>query len=452
MSGQRVRRLLADVTPLRESPEYRRLWAGQSLSAVGTQMTNVAVPVQVYALTHSSLAVGGVGLAVAVPLIGLGLLGGSLADAVDRRRLVLVTSAVLALLSGVLAVQALLDLRQAWLLYVVVALQAAVFAVDQPARQTFIPRLLPARQIPAATSLSQLSMQSALTGGPLLAGVLIATAGLQSAYAVDLASFGAALYGVFRLRAMPPQGGGSRPGVRAVREGLAWVRGKPVVLMTFLADIVAMVFGMPRALFPALAATHFHAGAGAVGVLYAAPAIGGLLGAVFSGPLTRLRRQGLAVLICVVVWGLATAGFGLTGSLGVAVGLLAVAGAADMVSGVYRATILQVAAPDELRGRLNGVFFVVVAGGPRLGDLESGAVAAAVGPVASAVSGGLLCVVGVVLLGLAYPVFARYDAAADEDSGPGPAGGPAAGPRDEDADGVPDHPHDEDVLPGRAVR
>ena len=456
--GGRLRRLLADVTPLRESPEYRRLWTGQSLSAIGNQMTNVAVPVQVYALTGSSLAVGALGLAVAVPLIGLGLLGGSLADAVDRRRLVLVTSSVLAVLSGVLALQAALDLRQVWLLYVVTALQASMFAVDQPARSTFIPRLLPARQIPAATSLSQLSMQSALTGGPLLAGLLIATAGLQSAYLVDLASFGAALYGVLRLRPMPPQGGGARPGLRAVAEGLAWVRRQPVVLMTFLGDIVAMVFGMPRALFPALAETHFHSGAGAVGILYAAPAIGGLLGAVFSGPLTHLRRQGLAVLVCVGIWGLATAGFGLTTSLVLAVVLLAVAGAADMVSGVYRSTILQVAAPDELRGRLNGVFFVVVAGGPRLGDLESGAVAAAVGPVASAVSGGVLCVVGIVLLGLAYPSFARYDAERDAPGGSGPsgsgagaAGGPPGGPGDQHVVGVADDADHEDVLAGGAV-
>jgi len=404
------RRLLADTRPLRESREYRGLWAGQSLSAIGTQMTAVAVPVQVYDLTHSSLAVGGIGLAVAVPLITLGLLGGSLADAVDRRRLVLATSSALAVLSLVLAGQALLDLRQVWLLYAVTAVQASLFAVDQPARATFIPRLLPAERIPAATALSQLSMQSSLTAGPLLAGAVIATGGLSSAYVVDAVSFLAAVAGVLRLHAMPPEGGGSRPGLRAVAEGLRWVRHQPVVAMTFLVDIDAMVFGMPRALFPALAATHFGGGSQTVGLLYAAPAIGGLLGAAFSGPLTHVRRQGWAVLLSVGVWGAAIAGFGLTRLLWLGVLLLAVAGAADMVSGVFRSTILQVAAPDELRGRLNGVFFVVVAGGPRLGDLESGGVAALTSPAVSGVSGGLACLVGVVLLGLAVPAFARYDA------------------------------------------
>jgi len=423
-------RLLADIRPLRESSEYRRLWAGQSLSAVGTQMTNVAVPVQVYALTRSSLAVGAVGLAVAVPLITLGLLGGSLADAVDRRRLVLVTSSGLAVLSGVLAAQAALGLRQVWLLYVVVALQASLFAVDQPARATFIPRLLPSERIPAATALSQLSMQGSLTAGPLLAGAVIAGAGLRAAYAVDAVSFAFAVASVLRLRAMPPQGGGARPGLGAVAEGLRWVRGQPVVAMTFLVDINAMVFGMPRALFPALAVDHFGGGAQVVGLLYAAPAIGGLLGAAFSGPLTHVRRQGWAVLLSVAVWGGAIAGFGLTRLLWLGVALLAVAGAADMVSGVFRSTILQVAAPDELRGRLNGVFFVVVAGGPRLGDLESGAVAAATSPAVSAVSGGLACLLGVVALALVVPAFARYDARTPPGDTPAPPGDPPAPPGD----------------------
>jgi MFS family permease len=395
---------------LRESPEYRRLWLGQSLSSVGTQMTNVAVPVQVYAMTHSSLAVGAIGLAVAVPLIGVGLLGGSLADAVDRRKLVLVTSSGLALLSAVFAIQAALDLRQLWLLYVVLALQSCLFAVDQPARSTFIPRLLPPQRISAATALTQLSFQLSGTVGPLLAGVVIAVAGLKAAYLTDAATFAVAVYAVARLRAMPPEGGGAAPGVAAVAEGLRWVRHQPVIAMIFLVDLNAMIFGMPRAIFPALAATHFGGGSRTVGLLFAAPAIGGLLGAAFSGPLTHVSRQGMAVLVSVAIWGASIAGFSVSRSLVLGAVLLALAGAADMVSAVFRQTILLQNVPDALLGRLSAVNFVVVAGGPRLGDLEAGGVATLTTPVFSAVSGGLACLVGVVLLGLAVPALARYRA------------------------------------------
>ncbi len=395
---------------MRESPEYRRLWLGQSLSSVGTQMTNVAVPVQVYAMTHSSLAVGAIGLAVAVPLIGVGLLGGSLADAVDRRKLVLVTSSGLALLSAVFAIQAALDLRQLWLLYVVLALQSCLFAVDQPARSTFIPRLLPPQRISAATALTQLSFQLSGTVGPLLAGVVIAVAGLKAAYLTDAATFAVAVYAVARLRAMPPEGGGAAPGVAAVAEGLRWVRHQPVIAMIFLVDLNAMIFGMPRAIFPALAATHFGGGSRTVGLLFAAPAIGGLLGAAFSGPLTHVSRQGMAVLVSVAIWGASIAGFSVSRSLVLGAVLLALAGAADMVSAVFRQTILLQNVPDALLGRLSAVNFVVVAGGPRLGDLEAGGVATLTTPVFSAVSGGLACLVGVVLLGLAVPALARYRA------------------------------------------
>jgi hypothetical protein len=404
------KRLLADIRPLRESPEYRRLWIGQALSGLGSQMTTVAVPVQVYAMTHSSLAVGATGLALAVPLITVGVLGGSLADAVDRRRLVLLTSSGLAVLSLVFALQAALEFQQLWLLYVVIALQGCLFAIDQPARTTFTPRLLPPERIPAATALSQLSYMLGGTIGPLVAGVVIATAGLKAAYAIDAATFLIALYGVARLRPMPPEGGGARPGLAAVVEGFRWVRHAPVVGMTFLVDLNAMIFGMPRALFPALAVTHFGGGSRTVGLLYAAPAIGGLLGGAVSGPLSRVRRQGKAVLAAIVVWGASVAGFGLSRSLLLGAALLAIAGAADMVSAVFRQTILLQSVPDSLLGRLSAVHFVVVAGGPRLGDLESGLVASATNPGFSAVSGGIACLVGVFALGLAGPALARYDA------------------------------------------
>lgn len=403
------KRLLADTRPLRESPEYRRLWVAGALSSMGSRMTAVAVPVQVYGLTHSSLAVGMLGLALAVPLIGLGLLGGSFADAVDRRRLVLATSSLLAVVSLLFAAQALLDLRLLWLLYLLTALQSCLVAVDQPARRTFIPRLLPPERIPAASALAFLSFHVSLVAGPLLAGTLIAAAGLQGTYAVDAMSFLFAVYGVLRLRPMPPQARRSRPGLRAVAEGLQFVRRHPILAACLIVDLNATIFGMPHALFPALGATRFGGGPRTIGLLYAAPAMGGFLAAALSGPLSHLRRQGQAVLLAVGVWGAAIAGFGLTRWLWLAVVMLAIAGSADVVTGVFRTTILQVNTPDALQGRVSSVGYVVGEGGPRLGDVEAGVVAAITSPVFSVVSGGLACVVGVLLLSFALPAFTRYE-------------------------------------------
>jgi len=296
-------------------------------------------------------------------------------------------------------------------------------------RRAFIPRLLPPDLFPAAalSFLSFLSFQISLIVAPLLAGVVIAAAGLQTAYLVDAVSFIFAIYGVLRLRQMPPQpgvhgahaGGGAPSGLAAVAEGLRFVRHQPVLAMVLLVDLNGTIFGMPFALFPALAATHFGGGARTVGLLYAAPAIGGLLLGTFSGPLSHIRRQGLAVLLAVGVWGVAITGFGLTSWLWLAVILLAVAGAADVVNGVFRSTILQVNTPDALQGRVSSVGYVVGAGGPSLGDVEAGTVAAATSPVISAVTGGLACVVGVVVLGLAVPAFARYDATRSQDASSG---------------------------------
>lgn len=405
-----VRRLAVDVSPLRESPPFRRIFLSSTVSQLGTQMTAVAVPVQVFAITHSSFAVGLIGLVAVVPLVTFGLLGGAIADSVDRRRLTMVTSSALAVLSLLLVVQAAAGWNRLPLLYAVIGLQAGLFAVDSPARNTFAPRLLPPHQLPAATALGQIGFNAGFTLGPLLAGVLIGSIGLFAAYLVDVLSFAFALYALVRLPPMPPAGGGAKMGLGSVAEGFRFLRTQRVLLMTFLVDINAMVFGMPRALFPALAATTFGGGARTVGLLYSAPACGALLGALVSGPLGRVRRQGLAVLLAIVAWGLAITAFGLTDVLWLGLVFLALAGAADMVSSVFRNTILQVATPDELRGRLNGVFIVVVAGGPRLGDLESGSVAALVSPTFSVVSGGLACVAVLGLLAAAVPSFARYDA------------------------------------------
>lgn len=408
-----ARAVVADVTPLRVSPAYRRLWFGLTVSNLGQQMAAVAVAIQVYAITGSSLAVGLIGAFGLVPLIVFGLYGGAIADVVDRRLLMLWSSLGQAAMSVVLLVQALLGVRSVWLLYLVIAVQAACFAVNNPARAATIPRLVGPELLPAANALQQVTWSLGFTVGPLLGGVLVASVGLQAAYAIDVLAFGAALYGVARLPSVPPEGGEERrAGLASVMEGLRFLRVRQVLLMTFVVDLIAMVFGMPRALFPAVAEDFYGGGAAVVGALTAAPALGALVGAAFSGGLGRVRRQGLAVLWAITVWGVAIALFGLSRTLWVGLALLAVAGLADMVSAVFRTTILQVATPDALRGRLQGVFIVVVAGGPRLGDVESGAVAALTNETVSIVSGGLLCLLGVALVAALVPAFRRYDAVA----------------------------------------
>ena len=404
----RLSRLAIDVTPLRESPEFRRLWAGQSVTLTGTQITNVAVPVQVYSLTHSSFAVGALGLVALFPLILSGLVGSTIVDAADRRKIALTTAVCFLLASTALVLQQQLHWRQLWLLYLVVGIQNGLQGIDAPARRAFVPRLLPARQVPAANALSQVSANVGMTAGPLLAGLVLATSGLGLAYLLDLLTFVASVYALLRLRPMPPADGGTRAGIASTLEGFRFLRGQPIVLTTFVADIIAMVFGMPRALFPALAQHRFHGGGGTVGILYSAIAAGALIGALLGGWVARVQRQGFTVILAIVGWGVAIVGFGLTSSLVVAVVFLACAGAADFVSAVFRSSILQLAVPDSMQGRLQGVFIVVVAGGPRLGDAEAGVAASIAGLEFAVVSGGLACVLGVLVVAYAVPSFLRY--------------------------------------------
>lgn len=403
------------MSPLRESVEFRWLWTGQSLSSIGSFMTGVAVAIQTYDLTGSSVAVGAISLANLLPTLLLGLFGGSIADAVDRRRLVLLSSSGLMAVSLVFALQALLDWRQLWLLYLLTAISAALAAVDTPARRTFIPRVLPLERLPAAAALTQLSFQVAIIAAPLLAGVLIATVGLEAAYGLDALTFLAVLYSVRRLPAMPPEGGGSAVGLRSVIEGLKYAVSHKLIGMIFLIDLNATVLAMPTALFPALAANHFGGGPQTVGYLFAAVGIGGLVAAVLSGPLGRIRHQGRAMLIAVAVWGAAIGSVGLTRWLWLAVVLLAIAGAADIITTVFRATILQTKTPDELRGRLNGLDFVVGLGGPNLGNVRAGSIAGLFGPVTSIITGGATCVLGILALTTASKSFRRYDAKAVDD-------------------------------------
>ena len=412
--ASRWRRIAADTTPLRESATYRRWWFGYSLSFTGTQLTQFAVPLQVYAITKSSFYVGLVGLVVVVPLVVMGLIGGAIADAVDRRRLTLLTSSVLLLLSTLLAVQAAFGMHRLSLLYVIAGLQGAFSAVDSSARGAILPRLVRRELLPAANALGQLGFQTGLSAGPLLGGLLVSTLGFAWAYGLDALSFVAVLYAIWRLPPQVPDREptqiGARAAIASVGEGLRFLGPRKNLLMTFLVDINAMVFGMPRALFPAIGTTWFHGGAGTVGLLAAAPSLGAMLAALTSGWAGRVRHQGRVVLVSVAVWGGSIALFGFTRVLWLAMALLALAGAADMVSAIFRNTILQVATPDALRGRLQGVFIVVVTGGPRLGDVEAGSVAGAFGSQVSVVSGGVACVAGVGLLAAAFPSFARYDA------------------------------------------
>jgi MFS family permease len=403
-------RIAADITPLRESADYRRWWGGYMVSNVGSQLTIVAAQLQVFHLTHSSFDVGITGLVTVVPLIIFGLIGGSIADAVDRRRLMLTTSSILTVLSALMWVQAGLALDRVSIVYVLVGAQAGVFAVDSSARGAMLPRLVRKELLPAANSLGQISQNTALTAGPLLAGVIVGTLGFDWAYGFDALSFVAILYVLVRLPPVPPLDGAHRAGVKSMLEGFRFLLPRKNLMMTFLVDINAMVFGMPRALFPALAVGVFHGGAGTAGLLYAAPSVGALLGAGLSGWSGRVRRQGLAVLVAVGFWGASIAGFGFAHELWLGLVLLAIAGAADMVSAIFRNTILQVATPDGLRGRLQGVFIVVVAGGPRFGDVESGTVASLVSTEFAVVSGGLACLVGLVALASKYRGFAHYDA------------------------------------------
>ncbi|MGH3327813.1 MAG: MFS transporter [Streptomycetales bacterium] len=416
--------LLADLTPLRVSLPYRRMWLGVSLSGVGTQLTTVAVGLQVYDLTRSTFNVGLVGLFAVVPLITLGLYGGSIVDANDRRRVVITTSSGLLVVAMAIATQAWLEIGNVWLLYALVAAQNGFFAVNTPTRSSIVPRLLPAHLLPAANALSTLSFSIGMTAGPLLAGLLVGWWGYGGAYTVEVVLLAVALTTFVALPPLPPEGEVRRAGLASVLEGLRYLGTRPNLRMTFLVDMAAMVLALPRVLFPAVGAAIIGGGATTVGILAAGIAAGSVLAGVLSGPLGQVHHQGFAVLVSVVNWGVAVTGFGVVVALSPgpgpggaahwtlwpALGCMALAGAADAVSAVFRMTILQAATPDSMRGRLQGIFVVVVAGGPRLGDLLVGTVAQLSTEAMAAIAGGLACVVAVILLAVVQPRFARYDA------------------------------------------
>lgn len=408
-------KLLLDLSPLKEFSAYRRLFTGVSISNIGQQMTSVAVGIQVYSLTHSSFAVGLVGLFQLVPLISLGLFGGAMSDTYDRRKIGVVSATGMTVTSALLFIQAIQGNTHVGVLYALVAIASSFFAVGNPARQSIIPRIVPKERLPQANSLSMLSWNLGFTLGPLLGGVLIGFTGeVWVAYIVDVLAYCVMVWAMWALPSLPPIAGApSRPGFAAVADGLKFLKGRRNLQMSFLADINAMVFGLPRALFPAIAmhwyGDTFGSNAARVGLLTAAPAMGAAISAIFSAPLTRVHKQGQAITYSIIGWGFAIAAFGLTRNLWLGITFLALAGAADNVSALYRTTILQAAVPDEYRGRLQGLFTVVVAGGPRLGDFEAGAVAAIGGEAFSVISGGIACVVVMAALVKWNPGFFKYD-------------------------------------------
>jgi MFS family permease len=416
-----VARLFADTTPLRTN-DFRRLWLAGIVTVIGGNLTIFAVPVQLYALTQNSAYVGLAGLFALVPLVVFGLWGGAWADAMDRRLLLIITSCGLAAASVLLWLQAALALNNVWVVLCLLSVQQAFYAVNSPTRSAAIPRMLPGDQLPAANSLNMTVMQFGAIVGPLLAGVMLRWMDLSTLYLIDAITCVLPIWATFRLAPMPAtsQQTTGQWGFAAVLDGFRYLSGNRVVLMSFVADLIAMILGMPRALFPEMAHQSFGGpveGGTTMALLAAAMAVGAVVGGVFSGWLPRIRRQGLAVVVAIVVWGVAMAGFGLATGLAhgsartwlwVALAFLAIGGAADMVSSAFRSTILQQAASDELRGRLQGVFTVVVAGGPRLADAVHGAAAAAVGTAVAATGGGVLVVIGVVVAALVVPAFVRY--------------------------------------------
>jgi MFS family permease len=404
-----------DVRPLRVTA-YRRMWVGNGLSFFGFQFTSVAVPVEMYAITNSSGWVGLLGIAGLVPLLIFGLWGGAAADVVDRRKLLLASSMLAWAATLGLLVQALFSVNSGWLLLALTAVQSAGFAISSPTRQAIIPRIVSPGLVPAANTLAYTTTTAGGVLGPLAAGLIFAVSGTGTgvtvAYAVDALLFTVSFWATWKLPPIPPvehEPGEEKPtaGLRGILVGLRFLVTQPVLLLSFAVDIVAMVFAMPRALFPEVAADRFG-GEGAVGWLFAAIAIGSVLGGLTSGWIGRVKRQGVALVIAVVGWGVAIGFSGLAHSLWLMVLLLAVGGAADLVSAVYRQSILQVYAPDRLRGRLQGVFTVVVAGGPRLGDLRAGATADLTSTTASWAGGGFAAAGLAVVLAVAFPALVKY--------------------------------------------
>ena len=398
--------LTLDFTPLRDSSEFRLLYFSQSITFFGSMMTFVALPWQVFQLTNSSFAVGMLGVVEFVAVLFMGFVGGALADFLDRRLMVRLTEAALAAGSVVLIINALLPRPKVWLLFACAAFFAALTALQRPSLEALIPRIVKAEQMPAVAALQAFRGSLAMVGGPALGGVLVVTFGPALAYSVDLVTFIVSLIALTLMQVVPPPPEADRPGIRSIIEGLRYARSRQELLGTYLVDMTAMFFGIPMALFPAIAQRY---GGASVGFLYAAPAAGALIMSLMLGWTKRVNRHGLAVGIAAMCWGFAIIAFGFAGRLWLALLCLAIAGASDMISGVFRMIIWNQTIPDHLRGRLAGIELISYHTGPMLGNAESGIVASFFGIRSAVVSGGILCVLGTGLLILALPSFRSYD-------------------------------------------
>jgi len=406
----RLRGLIVDVEPLRRDRDFRLLWIGQVVSGLGRQVTTIVLPYQLYVLTGTPLAIGALALVQVVPIMAFSLGGGVVADAVDRRRLLLLTQAGLAAASVALAGLALLPATPVLAIYAVAFVAAGLGAIDQPARSSAVPRLVPRERLPAAIALGQLNFQAAGVVGPAIGGLVLATLGIAACYVFDAITFAAAIGALVLIAPIPPAHGAVRPSLSAIAEGLRFARRRRAILATFAVDLNAMIFGMPTALFPILALDVFRVGPAGLGLLAAAPAAGAVIGALLTGWVGRVRRTGRAVLWASAGWGLAIVAFGLcTFSFPLALVFLAAAGAADVITAVLRSAIVQLITPDGLRGRVTSIHILVVTGGPRLGDVEASAVASLAGAQLSVVSGGLLCLVGLAAIVRSFPELAAFD-------------------------------------------
>jgi MFS family permease len=407
---RRLRGLVLDPSPLRLDREYRLLWTGQLVSAIGRLITQVVLPYQVYVLTNDLLAVGLLSIVQLVPILVFSLGGGAVADAVDRRRLLLLTQAGLMACSGALVLLALTGDPPLIALYAVAFVAAGLGSVDQPARASSIPRLVPPERLPAAISLNQAMFNGSAVIGPAIGGIVLATLGIAAAYLLDVVTFIAAIVALLLMRPIPPAVGRAPASIQSILEGLRFARSRRELLATFIVDINAMVFGSPRALFPALALDVFMVGPAGVGFMASAAGLGAFVAALLSGWTAEVRRPGRAVLAAVTVWGLGIIGFGLaTFSFPLALVFLGIASGADVISAVLRSSMIQVLTPDALRGRVSSIHILVVTGGPRIGDVEATLVANVIGPAGSVVAGGILTLVGLGVIHRAMPEFAALE-------------------------------------------
>lgn len=402
-------KIFIDTTPLKRYPEFRRMWISQGISTIGSQLAVVGLAVQIFTITHSTIDVGLISLVQLFPALFGALIGGSIADAMGRRKLLIITGLSATVAASLLALNSLRHHPIIWLIYVLAALSAVIQSVDSPARTSVLMSIVDRDLLMSATALRSMLGQFSQIIGPTIGGVLLAVVHVDVIYWINAGSFLVVVVTVLTISAHVPKGGATRFGLRSIVEGFQFLKGRQAVQGCFIADLNATILGMPTSIFPAIAISQFHGGSSTTGLLYAAPGIGSAIGSSFSGWTMSIRRPGYAVCVCIAIWGVALTAFGFSTSLALAVVMLSIAGFADQISAIFRATIIQYEAPDRLRGRLSSIQQAVVQSGPRLGNTEAGIVAGYSTPQISIVSGGLGCVLGIAIVSLFMPKFVHYE-------------------------------------------